>query len=65
MSNENWQSHGVQFYMGDLHEVMPSTYNISSLDPLKGSCKAIYDENHFTFEKMSMSSYDVKINYTC
>ena len=51
--------------MGDLHEVMPSTKNISSLEPLTGFCNAIYDEQHFKFDKADDENYDVKINYTC
>ena len=51
--------------MGDLHEVMPSTKNISSLETLSGFCKALYDKDHFMFDKASTSSYDVHINYTC
>lgn len=50
--------------MGDLHDVITSTRNISSLKEIKGNCNAIYDKN-LGLVKKSISSYTMKANFTC
>lgn len=43
---------------------MPSTRNISSLVPINGKCKAL-DDHHLALTMKSMTTYDVKVNFTC
>lgn len=50
--------------MGDLHDVITSTRNISSFKELKGNCNAISDKN-LGLKKKSISSYTMKANFTC
>jgi hypothetical protein len=64
LSQDNWQSRAFQFYVGDLHEVITATRNVSSFKDLNGKCQAINDKN-FGINKKSISSYSVKVNFTC
>jgi len=64
LSQDNWQSRAFQFYVGDLHEVISSTKNVSSFKELNGRCQAINDKT-FSIEKKTISSYAVKVNFTC
>ena len=50
--------------MGDVHEVIPSTKNISSLEPINGKCKAM-DDKYFNLLKKTLTSYLVSVNFTC
>jgi len=52
----DWQSRAFQFYMGDLHDVMSSTKNISSFRSLNGSCNAMNDKV-FNFTTKTATSY--------
>lgn len=64
LSQEDWQSRAFQFFMGDLHDTIPSTRNISSFKEIKGNCAAIYDKN-LGLTKKTISSYSMKANFTC
>jgi cytochrome c oxidase assembly protein Cox11 len=64
LSQDNWQSRAFQFYVGDLHEVIGSTKNVSSYVEMTGKCQAINDKN-FNLEMKTVSSYAVKVNFTC
>jgi hypothetical protein len=50
--------------MGDLHDVITSTRNISSFKEIKGNCSAVYDKT-LGLVKKSISSYTMKANFTC
>ncbi len=43
---------------------MTSTKNVSSFKDLNGKCQAINDKN-FGINKKTISSYSVKVNFTC
>ena len=64
ISQDNWQSRAFQFFMGDLHDVMYSTRNITSFKSLNGKCSAL-DDKSFSFEMKSISSYAIIVNFTC
>jgi hypothetical protein len=65
LSQEFWQSRAFQFFMGDVHEVMPSsTRNMSTMVELQGRCDAL-DDPAFSFSAKSASAYDVKVNFQC
>lgn len=64
LDENNWQSRAFQFYMGDLHDVMSSTKNISSFRLINGSCTAQNDKT-FNFTMKSASAYELVINFTC
>ena len=65
LTQEFWQSRAFQFYMGDLHEVMPkSTLNISTLEKIEGKCTAM-DDPVFYFGPKARASYEVKVNFEC
>jgi hypothetical protein len=50
--------------MGDTHEIMPSTINISTLVPITGICRALDDKN-FELKAKTINSYSVITNFTC
>lgn len=65
LSQEFWQSRAFQFFMGDVHEVMPSTTkNISTMTPLHGRCDGL-DDPVFSFTTKSSTAYEVKVNFQC
>lgn len=49
--------------MGDFHDVMYATKNISSFKQLDGKCLAL-DQN-FSFSMKTNASYAVFVNFTC
>jgi hypothetical protein len=64
MTQPYWQCQAFQFCVGDLHEVMPSTRNISTEEPITGRCQALPD-SFFSLAKKSLKTYELKVNYTC
>lgn len=50
--------------MGDVHDVIPSTKNISSLEPITGKCKAL-DDKVFSLDMKTTSTYTASVNFTC
>jgi hypothetical protein len=50
--------------MGDLHDVMASTKNISSFRQLNGRCDALNDK-YFNLVAKTASSYELTVNFTC
>jgi hypothetical protein len=64
LTEDNWQSRAFQFYVGDLHDVMSSTKNISSFRQLNGRCNATNDK-FFDLKAKSASSYQLTVNFTC
>ena len=65
LSQDNWQSRAFQFYVGDLHEVIGSTKNVSSYVELTGKCQAIDDNKTIDLSMKTSKSYAVKVNFTC
>lgn len=64
LTEEFWQSPAFQFYMGDVHDVIPSTKNLSSLEPITGKCRAL-DDKFFNLESKTASTYVASVNFTC
>ena len=64
LSQDNWQSRAFQFFVGDLHDAITTTRNISSYKEIEGLCQAI-DDKTFIFEKKSITSFAVTVNFTC
>jgi len=65
LTQEFWQSRAFQFFIGDVHEVMPnSTKKISTMEVLKGGCKGLNDPV-FSFAYKTATSYEVKVNFEC
>lgn len=50
--------------MGDVHEVIPTTKSLSTLNEVTGLCRAILDSS-FSFEMKSDRAYDINVNFTC
>lgn len=64
LTQQFWQSPAFQFYMGDVHEVIPSTKNISSLQPITGKCRAL-DDKYYNLTIKSTKTYLASVNFTC
>lgn len=50
--------------MGDAHDVMPLTKNISSLETINGRCKAMND-SLFYLKRNTNKTYLVSMNFNC
>lgn len=64
MTEENWQSPAFQFFVGDLHEIIPSTKNISTEEPIVGRCNALTD-SLFKFGKKTNTTYEADVHFEC
>lgn len=57
LNEEFWQSRAFQFYVGDLHDVMPSsTKTLPTLMEIKGGCIGL-DDPVFSFAMKNTRSY--------
>lgn len=65
LTTEFWQSRAFQFFVGDLHEVMPTaTKHLPTLTEITGICRAL-DDPVFAFAMKSTKTYEAKVNFAC
>lgn len=65
LTEEFWQSRAFQFFVGDLHDVMPtSTKHIETMTEITGMCRAL-DDAVFNFAMKTSKTYEAKVNFAC
>jgi hypothetical protein len=65
LTEEFWQSRAFQFFMGDLHDVMPTaTRHLDTMANITGRCKAL-DDPVFSFAMKNTKAYEAKVNFAC
>ena len=65
LTDEFWQSRAFQFFVGDLHDVMPTaTKHMDTMINIKGKCKAL-DDPVFNLSMKSSKAYEARVNFAC
>jgi hypothetical protein len=65
LTEEFWQSRAFQFFVGDLHDVMPAaTKHMDTMLPITGLCRAL-DDPVFALNMKGSKTYEAKVNFGC
>lgn len=65
LTQEWWESRAFQFFVGDLHDVMPNaTKHLETMLPIKGFCKGL-DDPVLSFAMKNAKTYEAKANFAC